>query len=150
MSSFNINGPSHQPIIQGAQNLGQDGGGGGNTGYMNMRGKKKGEDEKKDEENSVFLEEGEDTFTKEGKKEDKTDKDNKKSGKFLRAIKDLLKDKNEDNKDKDSFVRSTEDNSAPKEETKPFAYEDLQNEVPKIFKDADSKYNDNYYNDVDL
>ena len=69
MSSFNINGPSsNQPIIQGSQSLGKDGGGGGNTGYMNMRQKKEGK-KQNEEDNSVFLEEAlEDTFEKEGEK----------------------------------------------------------------------------------
>ena len=48
--SFDVNVGRSQPIIKPASNMNNDGGSGGNTGYM-MRGRKKDQDEKN---NSLF------------------------------------------------------------------------------------------------
>ena len=123
---FNINGPSNQPIIQASQSLGKDGGGGGNTGYMNMRDKKKDERNKEDENESVVLEEEEpDTFTKEKG-------ENKKENKILGVISKFIKDKNK-NSDKDTFVKSSKEKKEEKEE--------------EIFN---KPVFENYYDDVDI
>ena len=55
--SFNFQGPGEMPIIRGAQNM-MNNGGGGNLGYFQGRQKKK---EKEDV--NIFNTEEEDTFT---------------------------------------------------------------------------------------
>ncbi len=55
--SFNFQGPSERPIIQGAQNM-MNNGGGGNLGYFQGRQKKKDK-----EKTNLFGKEEEDSFT---------------------------------------------------------------------------------------
>lgn len=63
--SFNFQGPSERPIIQGAQNM-MNNGGGGNLGYFQGRQKKK-----KDESNkNLFNTNDEDSFTLSSEKND--------------------------------------------------------------------------------
>ena len=155
MSSFNINGPSsNQPIIQGSQSLGKDGGGGGNTGYMNMRQKKEGK-KQNEEDNSVFLEEViEDTFEKEGEK-----KKPSKKGKLLGAISSLIKDKIplEKKEDKDSFVKS-EDNPQNNDEYDDDGYYKQYRNIETIpsvnsSNNDEDEYeveDDDYYDDIDV
>lgn len=155
MSSFNINGPSsNQPIIQGSQSLGKDGGGGGNTGYMNMRQKKEGK-KQNEEDNSVFLEEAiEDTFEKEGEK-----KKPSKKGKLLGAISSLIKDKIplEKKEDKDSFVKS-EDNPQNNDEYDDNGYYEQYRNIETIpsvnsSNNDEDEYeveDDDYYDDIDV
>lgn len=56
--SFDVNIGRTQPVIKAAANMNNDGGSGGNLGYM-MRGKKK---EQQNEHASVFDEGGTDSF----------------------------------------------------------------------------------------
>ena len=56
--SFNFQGPSERPIIQGAQNM-MNNGGGGNLGYFQGRKKKKGDSPNK----NLFNTKDEDSFT---------------------------------------------------------------------------------------
>ena len=159
MSSFNINGPSsNQPIIQGSQSLGKDGGGGGNTGYMNMRQKKEGK-KQNEEDNSVFLGEAlEDTFEKEGEK-----KKPAKKGKLLGAISSLIKDKLplEKSDDSDSFTKSKEPSEKEDDGSDEYdgyyeQYEDMNytRENNDINKDNDDEYeiteDDDYYDGIDV
>ncbi len=82
--SFNFQGPSERPIIQGAQNM-MNNGGGGNLGYFQGRQKKK------DKEKTTLFgkEEEKDSFTLSGKdlEEDLSKSDN---GGAMEAIKGFL------------------------------------------------------------
>lgn len=148
MSSFNINGPSNQPIIQGSQGLGKDGGGGGNTGYMNMRGKKKNQDN--EEDNSVFLEEEEDTFTRTDKKP------KKKAGRILSAIAKFIKKDKDGKEEKDSFEKqkdSNEDESAQSGYEEYRKYNAPLQKTNHIIDDKEyevTEEEDDYYNNIDI
>ena len=56
--SFNFQGPSERPIIQGAKNM-MNNGGGGNLGYFQGRQKKKDDESNK----NLFNSQDEDSFT---------------------------------------------------------------------------------------
>ncbi len=145
MSSFNINGPSsNQPLVQSSQNLGKDGGGGGNTGYMNMRGKKKKQSEN-EEDNSVFLEEEiEDAFVKQGEPV-------KKKNKFQGIISKFIKDKSTLKEETDSFVKQKE---IKNEQEENFADEYIvpKNKPQTPFEDDEYEIvdGDEYYNNIDV
>ena len=137
MSSFNINGPSNKPIIQGAQNLGQDGGGGGKTGYMRIRKKKKGQKNGESDDPSIIIEdEQEDTFTKQSNEEKAAQEEEKKSNKLLETLAGFIYKKEED-KPKDIFERSTKETFDT----------DNTDIAGKIFN---KKIDDNYYDDIDI
>lgn len=61
--SFDISniGPRKQPAILEAQNM-KNNGGGGNLGYFQRDGKRKGEDFEEDENTDCFIKEDEDIF----------------------------------------------------------------------------------------
>ena len=154
MSSFNINGPSNnQPLVQSSQNLGRDGGGGGNTGYMNMR-KKKGKNENREEDNSVFLEEdAEDTFVKTGKKNSK-----EKKGKFLGVISKLIKNKNTETMSNNDSFEKRDESEIQEENTEEEDYEEYASyEIPvskTVDPIEDDEYeiaqDDDYYGGIDV
>lgn len=146
MSSFNINGPSpNKPSVQSSQNLGKDGGG-GNTGFMNMRGgKKKKSSSNNEEDNSVFLEEEiHDTFEKQGNKPA-----NKKSGKFMNAISSFIKEKQND---KDTFLKQKEEIEKEPVEEDFSEYNVTLNKAQDPFEDDEYEVadNDDYYNDINV
>ena len=85
--SFDINGPSNKPVIRETQNM-ENNGGGGNLGYMQGGGKKK----EKEEEATIFDNQPEDAFIKEG--EDGIEEE--KSENLIDKIKNIFKPKKEE------------------------------------------------------
>ncbi len=80
--SFNFQGPSERPIIQGAQNM-MNNGGGGNLGYFQGRQKKKDDSNK-----NLFDTKEEDSFTlSSGKNEDEIPENFDKDNSALKNIK---------------------------------------------------------------
>lgn len=83
--SFNFQGPSERPIIQGAQNM-MNNGGGGNLGYFQGRQKKKDE-----EKSTLFGKDEEDTFTLSSGEGDLTNQENLDMNGPMDTLKDFWK-----------------------------------------------------------
>ncbi|MCD8025293.1 MAG: hypothetical protein LUE64_07145 [Candidatus Gastranaerophilales bacterium] len=147
MSSFQI-GPSNQPMVTGSQNLGKDGGGGGNTGFMNMRKRKRGSRQNEEDE-SVFLEEiPPDSFEKSDKKKDK------KNNKILGAISNFIKDKvPKDPNSKDTFTKNDDIEEETEENENEYSSYNVPLNKP-VDPIEDDEYeiadDDDYYNNVDV
>lgn len=95
--SFNFQGPSERPIIQGAQNM-MNNGGGGNLGYFQGRQKKKDDESNK----NLFNSQDEDSFTlSSGKGEEELPEDINNENSAMKNIKGFfgkLMGKPEENK----------------------------------------------------
>ena len=95
--SFNFQGPGEMPIIRGAQNM-MNNGGGGNLGYFQGRQKKKEEDNLNP---SIFNTDEEDSFTLSSDTKDSNEQIDKKESKSgFNAIKNFFK-KFTDNKEQE-------------------------------------------------